>query len=102
MRYASRTAIKATLQVGENPIPVVVDAREVVNLRDRRGHYKGYLWSTQMPVSASLEGPLTLVFPSGETKVIRVFSQYTVSPSSAPGLWEFFEASFISDSNVRT
>ena len=102
MRYAGKTAIKATLLVGESRIPVVVDAREVVNLRDRREHYEGFLWSTQMPISASFEGSLSLVFPDGNTKTIRIFSQYPhmANPPSTPGLWDYFKAQFMSVDNV--
>ena len=102
MRYANKTAIRAVLLVGGSYIPVIVDAHEVINLRDHRGHYEGRLWSNEMPVAASLEGPLSLVFPDGETKVIRVFSQYPTqtNPSSNPNLWEFFEASFMAENNM--
>ena len=102
MRYAGKTAIKATLLVGESRIPVVVDAREVVNLRDRRRHYEGFLWSTQMPISASLEGSLSLIFPDGNSKLIRIFSQYPymANPPSTPGLWDYFKAQFLSEDNL--
>lgn len=102
MRYANRTTRKAILVVGENRVPVVVDAHEVINLRDRRGYYEGRLWSNEMPISASLEGPLSLVFPNGDIKAIRVFSQIPTqtNPASNPGLWEFFEASFMAESNM--
>ena len=102
MRYANRTTRKAILVVGENRVPVVVDAREVINIRDRRGYYEGHLWSNEMPISALLEGPLSLVFPNGDVKVIRVFSQRPTqtNPASNPGLWEFFEASFMAESNM--
>ena len=102
MRYASKTAIKATLLIGESHIPVVVDAYDVVNLRDRRGHYEGSLWSTQMPISASLEGSLSLVFPGGEMKKIRIFSQYPSinNPACSPGFWDNFEARFMSADNL--
>ena len=83
-------------------MPVIVDAHEVINLRDRRGHYEGHLWSNEMPISASLEGPLSLVFPNGDIEVIRVFSQRPTqtNPASNPGLWEFFEASFMAENNM--
>ena len=102
MRYANKTAIRATLLVGGSYIPVIVDAHEVINLRDRRGHYEGHLWSNGMPISASLQGPLSLVFPNGDIKVIRVFSQRPTqtNPASNPGLWEFFEASFMAENNM--
>ena len=102
MRYAGKTTIKATLLVGESHIPVVVDAREVVNLRDRRGHYEGFLWSTQMPISASLEGSLSLVFPNGNMKAIRIFGQYPhmANPPSTPGLLDNFKAQFMSVDNI--
>lgn len=102
MRYAGRAAIKATLLIGKNRIPVVVDAQEIVNLRDRRGHYEGFLWSTQMPVSAPLEGSLSLIFPDGNTKAIRILSQYPqmANPPATPGLWDYFKAQFMSVDNI--
>ena len=105
MRYANKAARKATLIVGECRVPVIVDAHEIINVRDRRSHYEGRLWSTEMPISASFESldrPLSLVFPNGDTKVIRVFSRYPTqtNPPSTPDLWEFFEASFIAEDNV--
>lgn len=102
MRYENKTARKATLIVGEYRVPVIVDAREIINMRDRRSHYEGRLWSSEMPISAFLEGPLSLVFPNGDMKVIRVFSQHPTQTNLAsnPGLWEFFEAFFIAEDNV--
>ena len=105
MRYANKTARKAALIVGENAVPVIVDAHEIINIRDRRSHYEGRLWSTEMPISASFESldrPLSLVFPNGDIKVVRVFSQHPTqtNPASNPGLWEFFEASFIAENNM--
>ena len=105
MRYANKTARKATLIVGENRVPVIVDAHEIINIRDRRSHYEGRLWSTEMPILESLkslEGPLPLVFSGGETRIIRVFSRYPTqtNPPSNPDLWEFFEAWFISENNI--
>ena len=102
MRYANKTARRATLTVGESHVPVIADTHEIINLRDRRGHYEGRLWSNEMPISASLEGPLSLVFPNGDIKVIRVFSQRPTqtNPASNPGLWEFFEASFMAENNM--
>lgn len=102
MRYANRTTRKAILVVGGNRIPVVVDAYEIINLRDRRGHYEGHFWSNEMPTSVSLEEPLSLVFPNGDIKAIRVFSQLPTqtNPASNPSLWEFFEASFMAESNM--
>jgi len=102
MRYVSKTAIKAMLRIGENRIPVIVDAQAIVNLRDRRGHYEGFLWSTQMPISVPLEGPLSLIFPDGNAKAIMIFSQYPQmgNPPSTPGLWDYFEAQFMSMDNI--
>jgi hypothetical protein len=102
MRYAGKTAIKANLFVDESRIPVIVDAREVVNLRDRRVSYEGFLWSTQMPISASLEGSLSLIFPDGNVKAIRIFSQYPymANPPSTPELWDYFKARFLSADNI--
>lgn len=105
MRYANKMARKAVLIVGESRIPVIVDAHEIINIRDRRSHYEGRLWSTEMPILASLkslEGPLSLVFPGDEIKVIRVFSRYPTqtNPPSNPDLWGFFEAWFISENNM--
>jgi hypothetical protein len=102
MRYENKTARKATLIVGGYHVPVIVDTRETINIRDRRSHHEGRLWSSEMPISASLEGPLSLVFPNGDTEVIRVFSQHPTqtNPASTPGLWEFFEAFFIAEDNV--
>jgi len=102
MRYANKMARKAILIVGGIYVPVIVDAREIINIRDRRGHYEGRLWSNEMPISACLGVPLSLVFSKGDTKVIRVFSQYQsqTNPASDPALWDFFEATFISNNNV--
>ena len=83
MRYANRTTRKATLVIGESRVPVIVDAHEIIDLRDRRMHYEGRLWSDKMPISASLEGPLSLVFPNGDIRVIRVFSQLPTQTNPA-------------------
>ena len=103
MRYANRTTRKAILVVGDKHVPVIVDAHEVINIRDQRTHYEGRLWSREMPISAPIEGPLSLIFPNGDIQIIRIFSQLPTqtNPSSTPDLWEFFEASFMAESNIR-
>ena len=83
-------------------MPVIVDARETVNTRDRRGRYEGRLWSSEMPISAFVDGPLSLVFPDGDMRAIRFSDQHPTKTnlSSNPGLWDFFEAFFIAEDNV--
>ena len=101
MRYGGKNVVRARLLVGGNDIPALVDASEVIDLRDRRGYYEGRLWSSQMPVSVCLEGPLSLVFPDGHTEQIRILGRPPTGGPRNGRVWQYFEASFISDKSFR-
>ncbi len=105
MQYMNKFARKATLIIEDQKIPVIVEAYDILNLQDYRKHFEGHLWSTEMPISTSmniLNKGLSIIFNEGDIKVIRIISSIPTysNPASENGKCAYFEAKFLAEENI--
>ena len=100
MPHVSRSTVKAKLVAGRRSAPVLVSYREVIDLRDHRGHWEGTVWSDRLPAGFPLDGSMRLVLPDGRTEAIRLIGFEVVAPVKRQR-WARFRGSFLSERNIR-